>query len=403
MAPSPARQAPTNLKDRLIQIFEDKVLPFFDKLQLIYELKCVLVGLFGVFVFMNLMISVQPLLDQGRAGVIKEVKRRAAFMAKDIADRNSAAVAARAENKMDIGSASNADGVRAALLMDMELRVMAPASRMNAYLTTGVEATRAARARDRFRAGEKEDIILQEPNETTVLAIEPVKIFDPLKGKNIVAAMALVSIDTTQSTLDIGEIGVIYSEILIYLIIAGGLVALVIYRVTLRPFQALSDDLDKALKGELPMVTHEYKLEELNPLWDLINSAIQRLPRSTGAGGSDLLLIDEFVSPVRTFSTYSSAGVVLCDSAKKIVFVSPMFEEMTGIRADGAVGQDFAAIARDQSLGPFTEDLMNRSAEGETVQDDYEFSGISYKFHSSVIGLAGKEVRGYLLALVKVE
>ena len=53
--------------------------------------------------------------------------------------------------------------------------------------------------------------------------------------------------------------GVIYSETLVLTGILGGIITLILYRITLKPYQTLNEDMDRVLKGELPQVTHEFK------------------------------------------------------------------------------------------------------------------------------------------------
>ena len=44
-------------------------------------------------------------------------------------------------------------------------------------------------------------------------------------------------------------------------------------------------------------------------------------------------------------------------------------------------------MARDQSLGQFTNDLFDRAMPGtEGVSEDYDFSGVAYRCHASCVG-----------------
>jgi PAS domain-containing protein len=291
---------------------------------------------------------------------------RAQFMARQIAEHNSPFLAARAETKTDLGIVETADGVRLALLTDLENRIIAPGSKLNQYLTNGGEANIAIKARDLFRGG-RETGIQTQIDSTTVIAIEPVKVVSPTLGRNVIVAMAIVSIDTSLSTPDFGEMGMVYSETLILTAILGGLLFYILYRVTLKPFQILNEDMDRALKGDLTQVTHEFKFEELNPLWEIINSAIQRIPKSEGAGNGMGALGDlgssnpeDFTAPIRMMGSLVKFGLVLFDSDKKIAYLNPMFEEISGIRSEGAIGPDIAEVARDQVLGPFTSEILGR-------------------------------------------
>jgi pSer/pThr/pTyr-binding forkhead associated (FHA) protein len=404
-----ANQPPTDLKGKLLWYFENQVMPYFYGLSLKHEWKALCVGTLAIFVLGNLVISVQPLMEASRKTLVKETSVRARFMAKQIADINAPILAARAETKADVGMIENAEGVRLALLTDLDNRIIAPSSKLNQYLASGNEAAIAIKAKDLFRAG-RETGITAELDSSTVVAVEPVKVLSPTAGRNVVVAMAIVSIDTSLSTPDLGEMGVVYSETLVLTGLLGGLLFYILYRVTLKPFQVLNEDMDKALKGDLSQVTHQFKFEELDPLWEIINSAIQRIPKSDSPGGGLGGMGDsgptseDYAGPLRMIGNIVKFGFVLFDSDKKIMFINPLFEEISGIRADNAIGQDISDVARDQAMGSFTNDILSRApVGGEGVSEDFDFSGISYKIHVGVFGTSSGSAKCYVLAALRVE
>jgi PAS domain-containing protein len=400
-----ANAVPTDLKGKALFYFDRFVMPVFYGLNQKNEWRFLCAGLLAAFGVANLVLSVQPLLKSGRDAVVRETGRRATFMAKMIADRNAPILAAKAETKTDLGGVDAIDGVRVTVLTDLDGRIIAPAQRMNQYLTSGGEALFANKARDLFRKG-RETGLVAEPDDSTVVAVEPVKVISTQAGKNVVIGMAVVSIDTTLSTLGMGDMGVVYSQTLILTCLFGGLILVIMYRMTLKPLQVLSDEIDKALKGELAQVTHEFKLEELNPLWDLINSALQRIPRA-GAGSAnagnevDNFNIDEFISPFRALAQQGGFGLFICDSERKIRFMNPIFEEASGIRNENAVGQDVAAVARDQAFIALMSDLFERAPlNPEGVGDEVEFSGIAFHVHAMAYN-SGMGVKAYVITAMK--
>lgn len=405
---SNAAPMPTDLKDKALWLFENRLMQFFYNINLKHEWSAIVVGLVAAFIIGTIFITVNPLLETNHASIVKESGRRARFMAMEIAGRNAAYLAARTETRTDIGEIGHADGVRVAVLVDLDNRIIAPPSKLNQYLSMGREAVLAVEAAKKFRAG-KEVGWSMELDPATVAAVEPVKIFQPSLAKNVVAAMAIVSIDTSLATLDGGEIGMVYSEAFIMTVVLGGFVFLVLYRLTLKPLRVLEEDLNKVLNGNATHVTHEYKLKELNPLWDLIGSAAQRLteqiaPRSGETSASSVQLVDEYLPPIKIFGTIGECGVVLCDGDRKIAYVNQNFEELAGIHADGVIGQEIPMVARDQSLGLFVSELFNRAACGqEPVNDSTEFSGVFYQVYVAAFGAAGEQPKGYLLVTMKAD
>jgi PAS domain-containing protein len=400
-------EPPKDLKGKAIWFFETRFMPLFYNLNLKHEWQMICIVVVAAFVLGNLAISVYPLMQANRESLIKETARRARFMARQIADNNSGYLAARAETKTEVGSIENAEGVRTALLVDLDNRIIAPSSKMNQYLTAGHEATFAVKARDNFRAG-KETGTWQE-NEDLVIAIEPVKVMSAAAGRNIVVAMAIVSLDSTLAIPDMGEMGMVYSETFIMTALLAALLFLILYKLTLKPFMALNEDMDKALKGDLTQVSHHYKFSELNALWDIINSAIQRIPRggeSSGGFGSATLSSpsEEFSGPLKMIGNLVPFGFVILDADKKILYLNSIFEEASGIRSDSSLGSPIADVARDQSMGPFIEDLFNRApVGGEGITEDYELSGISYKVHGASFGMPGGTAKCLVMAVVKLD
>lgn len=402
--PAPGSQMPTDLKGKAVWFFDHNVMPIFYGLLLKHEWRVICVSAFALFAVGNLFLSVYPLIEQNRASLVKEVGKRATFMARQIAERNAPYLAARAETKTEIGSIESAEGVRVAVLTDMDNRILAPGTRLNQYLSSGEEGAMVTRARNVFRERDGAGGFVRE-TDGMVIAVEPVRILSQQAGRNVTVGMAVVSIDTTLSTPDFGEMGMTYSETLILTAVLGGIILLVLYRLTLKPFQVLNEEMDKALKGEIGQVTHEFKFEETDPLWDIINSALQRIPKggdSLGGfgGGGGSAGAEDVLGLARMLGGMSRFGVLLCDGDRKVVHMNPVFEEMSGIRLDGALGQDFAAIARDQSFAPFLNDLFDRASGGSEVAEDYDFSGIGYRMHAAAVG---SPARGYLLVAAKAE
>lgn len=396
---------PKDLKGRALWAFENYVMPFFHGLNMKNEWRMVAAGVFGVFLLLNVVASVSPLLESNRVSIVQEVKRRARFMARQIAETNVPAISQRAESKTEIGLAENGEHVRLAVLVDLDNRIIAPSNRMNQYLAAGIEGREAARAAKMFRNGREAGYSV-EADGSTVVAIEPVKVASSVAGKNVVAAMAIVSVDSSMATLAMGEIGTVYSKAIIVSGILGALALLILYRLTLKPFQVLNEDMDRALKGDMSQVTHEFKFEELNALWDLINSALQRIPKagssSLGGGGGASVSADDFADAFKAIAEVAKSGLLILDSERKIVHLNPLFEEISGIRADGASGQEVSAVARDQAFSAFVNDLCDRAAPGsEGIRETFDFSGISYQVHAVAMGRSGDSAACHALFVTK--
>lgn len=401
--------APKDLIGKALWSFENYVMPTFYGLNLKSEWKVICGVVFGGFVLVNLLVSVQPLLDGNTQVIMRESMRRASFMAKVIAEKNTPILARGDETRAEIGLPGHSDardnsmdGILLAAMTDLDLRILAPAQRINQYLVNGPEAKLAKRMAHLYREGKEGGV--QIAAGESVIAVEPVKVVRG--GKNVTIAMAIVSLDVSTAVMGMGEVGLIYSQVLIITALVGILALFIMYRLTLKPLQLLGEDMDKALKGEITQVTHEFKCEELNPLWDLINSAIQRIPR----GGSSELSSsteqeanpEQFIGPIQATAEATGAAVAVCGPDRRVLFVSSAFERVTGIRADSAVGQDFGNLGTDQSTGAMVQELFDRvTPGGEAVTDDKEFSGVQYQLYAAGFGTPSDTApRAYVLTVV---
>jgi PAS domain-containing protein len=400
---------PKDLLGKALWSFENYVMPYFYGLLLKTQWKFICGLIFAGFILVNLFVSVQPLLDGNTQLIVRESMRRASFMAKVIAEKNTAVLASGNETRAEIGLPGHSDvrdtttdGVLLAALTDFDLRIIAPATRINQYLVSGAEAKIAKKVGNMFREGKEGGF--QTSLGESVIAIEPVKVVRG--GKNVAIAMAIVSLDISTSLMGMGEVGLIYSETLIITVLVGLLALLIMYRLTLKPFMILGEDMDKALKGELSQVTHEFKLEELNELWDLINSALQRIPRGNSSDLSSSSQQEsnpeQFIAPIQSTAEATGAAVAVCGPDRKVIFMSSAFERVSGIRADSAIGQDFSSLGTDESVGAMVQELFDRvTPGGGSVSDDKEFGGVQYQLYAAGFGTASDSApRAYVLTLV---
>lgn len=393
---------PTDLKGKALWYLERLVMPFFYGMNLKSDWKAMVSGLVGVLVIGSLVLSVYPLLEANRKSLLKELARRAQVLARDIVDRNSAALAAKAETKTEIGSAGNEDGVDLALLTDLDNRILAPSNQLNQYLASGAEAGVALKAAKLFRQGTERGLV--EHSDGLITAVEPVSVFDPRQAKNVVVAMAIVSIDSSLSLPDFGTMSKVYAETLIVTGILALLIGIILVRLTLKPFEVLNEDIDKVLKGDLGEVTHEFKNEGLDALWNVVNSALQRIPKGSDGGislGSSIIDPQQFIGPIRMVGDAFNCGIVLCDEERKIVFLSPVFEEITGIRGSDSIGQELASAARDVAFGSLVKDMFGEVQGGGSATEDFDFSGVAYKMVASSFGTS--TAKAYVLAAIKTE
>jgi hypothetical protein len=225
-------------------------------------------------------------------------------------------------------------------------------------------------------------------DKTGVVWVEPIKTVDPRQYNNTVTAMVIVSIDFSRNMISSGGLGVAYGTGLA----VAGLIALIMYfiiiRLSQKPYEVLNDDLDQVLRGEIPKVTHEFKIPETQGLWDNVNSAVQRMSKSDGMDHSTDGMVnwDQECAMFLAIAEAGSFGFVAFDPQLNLLSVNSMFEDISAIRAE-SIGQKIAAIA-DQAVTALVNDLLENARRNPShmATDKAEFQNISYSVTAVTIG-----------------
>lgn len=371
---------------------EKHIMPYFYSMNERYEWRFVCVVILGLFILANALLTVSPLIAHHEKILKQEITKRAEVIANQIAEVNTPILASKMETKAEIGFAQKATAVRLAYLLDMDNRVIAPAQKAGQYFTVGIEATYAVKAREQFLKG-RETGLSGVVDDRIVMAIEPLKVYNPQLGKNQVVGMAIVSMDSSLAIPSLGEASVVYAHSLVVALMVGFVLFAILYRVTLKPLEILNNKIDKALRGESIEFKSPVFFEELDPLWNVVDSAMKRIPRSEdGVGGGSIsgLSSQDLLPTLKSVAETSTEATAVLDENAHIYFMNPAFEEVTGLRLDSTAGQLLASVSRDQAFSAFVQDLFGRATPGgEALSEDFDFSGNKYKVSCFAFGSMG--------------
>lgn len=397
---------PKDIFGKLKYYFDKVVLPYFFGFNERYEWRIVIGSLFGLYLLLNLFISLSPLMNEQQRSLEREVSERANVMAREIADRNTGFMAAKAESKLELGSFERAHGVRVALIVDLENKILAPSTKAGRYFQVGSEAAAAVQARKLFLDGRSSGVI-SKSDSSTIVAIQPIQVFNPAAGKNTTAAMSVVSIDLTTATTEGAARWLVYSHTLVLSVIIGLLIFYLIYRVTIRPFQEMNRKIDQVLRGEHIEFKPSVFFSEVDPLWDVMDSALKRVPKGESANanvpGAGALGSHDFLGPLRAIASTSKHGTAILDEERKVLYINSIFEEITGVRLDSVEGQALGSVVRDQAFSGLVIDLCERASPGtEGITEDFDFSGIMFEIRVISFGHFG-DPKCYFFNLVRKE
>ncbi|MBS1961909.1 MAG: FHA domain-containing protein [Bdellovibrionales bacterium] len=387
--------------------FDRYVLPYFFGFNERYEWRIVIGSLFGLYLALNLFISLSPLMDEQQRAVEREMMLRAQSIAREVADRNTAAVAAKADSKLDVGTFTRGVGVQTVAVTDLDLRVLAPAGRAGTYFQNPPEAANIAAAKaKRFRLNPSEGGAVGKAGDT-IVAVEPIQVLNPALGRNEPRAMVVVALDATLSQVEGGELLMVYAHTLVLSIVIGLFVFYLIYRITLRPFQEMNRKVDQVLRGEHVDFKPSVYFSEIDPLWDLVDSALKRVPRAeetgNGVGGGKGITSGDLAGPLRTIAMNAKQGVAVLDEERKVICLNAIFEEVTGVRNDSSEGQPLASVSRDQAFSSLVGDLCDRAAPGtEGASEEFDFAGIVFVVHVVAFGTFG-DPKCFVFNLIRKE
>lgn len=400
-APSVQDKMPDDLMGKIKYINNNYIIPYTYQINDRYPWKTIFVGVVIVFCIANLFLTVTPILEQQDVVVTQEVVRRAQSMAIQLADRNTEFVAGNQMTKLALGQADRMDGVRLAVITDLDQKILAPATQAGQYLAEGIEAKFMAAARADYAKGLERGIATHVQRQIA-LAIEPIKQFNNLNGKNEIVALVLVSMNTAVARADFSQQMMAYSYTLVWSFAIGLILFYFLYLITLRPIVEMNRKIDSILRGEAIQFDMEAKFEEFEELWQIVDSALKRIPKtSMESAGSSSMSLESAVDTVRSIVNLSKDAMAALDGEKKIAVLNSTFEEWTGIRSDSSIGQTISQAARDQSLAAMMQDMLGRAQVGSSaVVEESDISGNPCSISVSAFG-SGANVTAYLVQIVR--
>jgi PAS domain-containing protein len=409
----PTAKAPADPVEKVKFFFDKYVVNFLFNLNEKQEWNLLLKGLLAVLVLFTVGVSVVPTIDRAQGILLTEARNRARALARLMVDRNTLSVMKRQESEIDITFAEREDRVLSAYIVDMDSRILAPGKLFNQNLSEGQEGRFVQNARKFFEKNERYFSMPFWRADGTVDATypmlqgnilglaEPIKILDPSKGKNVIVAYAVVFIDMNGMLFDFETTMVFFGAALVFASIMGLAIYVAIHKLTIRPLTHINEQLDSVLRGDSQSITLPFKMEEIEPFVELLNTAASRM---TAGGGGSMLSVDnteELLNLAHSIAASSSGPMLIMNAELRLHYINSAMEEITGIRADGSVGQDLQTFARDEAFMLMIQDLTSRAPVGspDGMSDTMEFSGNNYKITASALGSPGSVARGFVITL----
>gem|GEM_PF-3724876 len=395
-------EVPTSLVGKYWKKFDDTFLPvmydFYEKI----DYPTLMSLMFTVYVVLSLGFAVYPVLQRSREEVMREAEHQAMYISQQVAYLNRQAILESKEGALITDFAEAEVHVTEVVVVNMEGRILAPGSRLNEMYNNPIFLKYRGLLEKKQDMWGKPKIWRDVENEK-IMAFTPVMVLSKTKGFNVPGAVSVVIYGTSQLALDPGTVSSVYLEALFWSAVVGVIFLYLLYRVTHRPFELLTEDMDKVLKGDAETVEKRYRNDVVDNLIDNVNAALGRIPKADGktteetsAGDTETVIINNLMRSVEYLAMNAKHPMMMVDLDGKVTQASPNWEELTGIR--GAQGELLESVSRDESFPALIKEMMGKAGDagGDGVHEDYEFNAGTYKIHGYALsGLPGK-IEAYL-------
>ncbi|HEY8278596.1 MAG TPA: FHA domain-containing protein [Bdellovibrionota bacterium] len=400
--------APKGLVARYWKKFDDVFLPvmydFYEKL----DYPTLISLMFTVYVVLSLGFAVYPVLQRSREEVMREAEHQAMYISEQVAFINRQAINEKREGVLITDFAERETHVKEVVVANMEGRILAPGQRLNeAYNNPVFLSYRSKLDKNQNMWGKTR--VARNVDAEEIYAFTPVMILSPTKGIQVPGAISMVTYSTASLALDPGTVGSVYLEALFWSAVVGVIFLYLLYRVTHRPLEKLSEDMDKVLKGDAESVEKKYRNDVVDNLIDNVNAALGRIPKADGKqkeetdqGNTEGVIINNMMRSIEYLAMNAKHPMMMIDTEGKITHVTNTFEELTGIR--GANGETIETVSRDESFPALVREMMSKApdAAAEGVHEDYEFNAGTHKIHGYALsGLPGK-IEAFLFLFEKL-
>lgn len=350
IAKEPKEDAPIQpgLKERLEDYLNRVVLPGVYKLAQMFDFKLVLAGFVGVFIFAVTFFSLFPMVMVSKASIESEAKKRAASLARALAETNRRAISDNNMASLSTFSIEREDGVKEAILISrIDGSVLAPAAKAGRTMDIPFLDEVQRSSRD----------IVKNIDTTTIGASFPIERYDMDKQEAVPVAFAVVIYDISILAMEDGIIVSLFMQNLIIAIVFGSILFFFLYKLIEFPIASLNRQLDSAMREKSDSIENTFLFPPLQALAGNISSLLTRYvsggdaaPASSQSKDFEAsMLIQHFRDPAFAVTPQG-----------KLLNLNSNFESVAQNSVENLMSQGVEAIV-DQSLKININDLIQES------------------------------------------
>ncbi len=285
-----------------------------------------------------------------------------------LAAANQEALKQGDEMLVNVKQLAGVKGVIRAYIYDLEGRTLAPVSQLHKVPSDPVSR----------RALAAERTIVQDRGGNIYDLAAPIRVFDLKAGKfrKVGTARIIVSLAALRGLARGAWLASFIS--LIFMLACAAAAGILISRLTYQPINRLREELEEALKGDREVVSPAKGFGPLARLGESLNRALAKLnqvqvrvapPPPEDAAGAH----QEIQALVRVVDE----AVLVVDSQNQVMFVSPLFNELTGLEAQAMEGKHLLEAIPEQKLLTAVLEIIKASVEsgGQPQSAGVELAG----------------------------
>ncbi len=334
--PKQEKAANKDFKEKFEEYLNKVVLPGVYKLAQIFEMKLVLAGFVGLFIFAVTLFSLFPMITVSRDSIQSEARKRAGSLARALAETNRRGISENNFGTLSTFSIEREDGVKEALIISRaDGSIIAPVAK--AGRTVDIPFLNEVQRSNRD--------IVKSIDSTTIGASFPIEKYDIEKQEAVPVAFAVVIYDISILAMDDGIIVSLFMQNLIIASIFGAILFFFLYKLIEFPISSINRQLDIALREKTDTIENTFLFPPLQALAGNISSLLTRYISGEGQGQTSQskdfeasMLIQHFRDPAFAVT-----------AEKKILNLNSNFESVAQNSLEALMAQGVEAIV-DQSL-----------------------------------------------------
>lgn len=400
-------EAPKDFIGKIKYLFKTKVMSVIYSFNEQYEWNILMGILLFLFICVNISVSVSPILLRNKTLLVDEIKKRAAQYVNEVARHNALYMARGEIQKIEtkyLEDFAVGDGVVYYELIDMDRRIVRPASKIDTYSNDAISIN----AIEYFKSTKNYGQIYYDLNagDGEIGVAKALQVSNPRTGALEPVGIIAMRIKPIGLQNEAVSKYTAYLEALIFSCIFGIVFYGIIYYLTMKPIGELFRQTVNARAKRIKELSSKFLFQEIVPLREEINGLLQSLSELDGDEDSDLIIEeddDSYVESLLEIARGTGVATIVIDSNKIIHHSNEKAYDLIGLREDFARDKDLSEAIEKDGLADELIRLCDDSAdrEGDSVSDSYELAGENYEMFAKAMMGKTRTPRAYIITFVR--